>query len=78
VRRSRLTIAFHALCCSVLSSVVLLSGCGGSGSAAAGPKTEEEARYKSIRKLGEGYTKEALEEARKKAVLEGKAKPAKR
>ncbi len=75
MRRSRSTLPFRALCYPILGTILLLSGCGGSNSAAGGPKTEEEARYASIRKLGEGYSKGAVAEARKKAVLEGKAKP---
>ncbi len=78
MRRSRSTLASCALCCSVLGTVVLLSGCGGSGSAASGPKTEAEARYESIKKVGGSYSKEAAAEAREKAVQEGKAKPLKK
>jgi len=39
------------------------------------PKTEADARYQSLRKLGEGHTPQALADAMKKAgVVEKKVK----
>ncbi len=72
----RSSIVFRGLACLVLGKAIFLTGCGGSGAAGSDvPKTETDARYQALRKLGEGHTQEALADAMKKAgVVQKKGK----
>jgi len=76
LRSERSSIVFRGLACLVLGKAILLTGCGGSGTAGSDvPKTETEARFKGLQKLGEGHTQQALADAMKKAgVVEKKVK----
>ena len=76
LRSERSSIVFRGLACLVLGKAIFLTGCGGSGTAGSDvPKTEADARYQTLRKLGEGHTPEALADAMKKAgVVEKKNK----
>jgi hypothetical protein len=76
VRRGGSTIIKGVLSGLMLGNAILLGGCGGSSSTGAGVsvKTEEEARFKTLRKLGDSNTKQALSEMKKKAAAERKEK----
>jgi hypothetical protein len=75
VRRDLSTSVFRTLACLILGQIILIAGCGGSSSEGAA-KTEEEARFKGLRSLGESNTKQAIADAKKKAAQELKAKAA--
>ncbi len=68
MRSERTSIVFRGVSCFVLGKAIFLTGCGGSGNAGSDvPKTGADARYQSLRKLGEGHTPQALADAKKKA-----------
>lgn len=77
MRRERSSVVIWGLTCFVFGKAILLSGCGSGSAGSDRPKTETEARYRSLKKLGEGHTLEALAEAKKKAGVVEK-KPRKR
>jgi len=76
LRSERPSIVFRSLACLVLGKAIFLTGCGSSGNAGSDvPKTESDARYQALKKLGETHTPEALADAKKKAgVVEKKSR----
>jgi hypothetical protein len=66
-----------------LGLAVGLSGCGASDGAGGPVNTEQQARFKTLQKLGESNTKQAIAENKKKAAAEsaqktgGKSQPPK-
>ncbi len=73
MRRDGPIHVFRIITRLILGHVILIAGCGGSDSSGA-VHSEEQARYESVRKLGESNTKQALADAKKKAAQERKEK----
>jgi hypothetical protein len=73
VLKDRATICSRAFLCLFLGKVFLLSGCGGSDTAQA-VQAENEGRFKTLQKLGQSNTREAIADHKKKALAETKQK----
>jgi hypothetical protein len=73
VLKDRATICSRAFLCLFLGKAFLLSGCGGSDTAQA-VQAENEGRFKTLQKLGQSNTREAIADHKKKALAETKQK----